>query len=51
MIELAAVLNPQLSSFSAIAQTLGVRDQDSTPLPQRLQAHLHNQLQSLVARR
>ncbi|MEZ4867603.1 MAG: tetratricopeptide repeat protein [Caldilineaceae bacterium] len=39
VIELAAVRDPQLV-LSAIAKTLEVRDQDSTPLHQRLQEYL-----------
>lgn len=39
LIELAAVRDPQLV-LSAIAQTLAVRDQDSTPLQQRLHDYL-----------
>ncbi|MCB9150817.1 MAG: tetratricopeptide repeat protein [Caldilineaceae bacterium] len=40
-IELAAVRDPHLV-LSAIAQTLGVRDLDSTPLQQRLHEYLHH---------
>ncbi|HRW06895.1 MAG TPA: tetratricopeptide repeat protein [Caldilineaceae bacterium] len=41
LIELAPVRDPQLF-LSAIAQTLAVRDQDSTPLQQRLQEYLRD---------
>ncbi|MEZ4619890.1 MAG: tetratricopeptide repeat protein [Caldilineaceae bacterium] len=41
LIELAPVRDPQLF-LSAIAQTLAVRDQDSTPLQQRLQGYLRD---------
>lgn len=42
LVELAAVRDPELV-LSAIAQTLGIRDQDSTPLQQRLHEHLREQ--------
>ncbi|MCB0084928.1 MAG: AAA family ATPase, partial [Caldilineaceae bacterium] len=41
LVELAPVRDPQLV-LSAIAQTLAVRDQDNTPLQQRLQEHLQD---------